>query len=268
MHDPVALVSIPTTPVTPVRFVAASGVKHPLALCGLGITALFALGFFAAGLPVISVCMLVVSGVWSFVLGSALGTANERCETPRHHKVAPEEIASIEVRAIYRAILFGLAEIESALAAAPRLGTSMASVIQRCRQAVELTGRIALLANPIQRYLDTHDASLIRSALERLRARTETANDDGAVGAWSHAVAARVRQLATLDQLAAKREQICARLELVHAAFESFAAAIVRIHVLDEEQIVLAGESVTDQLEEIGDDLHVLESALDLELAS
>ena len=40
----------------------------------------------------------------------------------------------------------------------------------------------------------------------------------------------------------------------------------MKLQSLDDEQIALAGESVTDQLAEISDDLAVLESALDPDL--
>jgi len=46
----------------------------------------------------------------------------------------------------------------------------------------------------------------------------------------------------------------------------TFAAAIVKLHALDEEQLVLAGESVADHLDGAGDDLDVLESAIALDL--
>ena len=71
-----------------------------------------------------------------------------------------------------------------------------------------------------------------------------------------------------LDQIVAKRDQVCARLELVHAALDAFAATIVKLHTIDEEQIVLAGESISDHLDGVAEDLEVLESALELDLAA
>ncbi|HEU4733205.1 MAG TPA: hypothetical protein VFT22_35175 [Kofleriaceae bacterium] len=261
LHDPVALVSIPAAglPAPPARGAALSGARHPLALCGFGATALLAMGFLAAGLPMISVCMLAISGVSSFVVGSALGLASTAQEQPPW--VIPDDIASSEVRATYRSILLGIREVEDALHDAPRLRSSLASALERCRASVELAGRTALVANPLQRYLERHDASHVRSALDRLRARAMSA-DQGAAGAWNQAVIARERQLVTIDQIRAKRDEICARLELIHAALDGFAAAIVRLQALDDEQVVLAGESVIDQLAEITDDLEVLETAL------
>ncbi len=52
------------------------------------------------------------------------------------------------------------------------------------------------------------------------------------------------------------------------AALETFAAMIVKLHVLDDEQVAVAAESVTEHLDGIGGDLAVLESALAVDLAA
>jgi hypothetical protein len=261
MRDPLALIPLPTPSV---RFGAYPDARQRVALCGLGATVLLAMGFLTAGLPVISMCMLALAGVSSFVFGSATELAGEA----RDRQVVPEDIAASDVRAQYQAILLGLAEVERALGDAPRLRTSLAPVVERCRTAVKLAGRLALLANPIQHYLDDHDAGFVRAAVDRLHARAAATRDDVALGALHQAAATRARQLATLDQIAARRDRICARLELVHAALEAFAVTILKLHTLEEEQIVLAGESVTEHLDGIQDDLDVLEAALEPELAA
>jgi hypothetical protein len=66
----------------------------------------------------------------------------------------------------------------------------------------------------------------------------------------------------------AMRDRIHARLELVRAALESFAATVVRLHVVGEEQVTLAEESVVDQLDGVGAELDVLETALAMDLAA
>lgn len=263
MSDPLALAPHPPTSVS---LTAPTSPRPRYALYGFGATALLAMGFLTAGLPLISMCMLAVAAVSSLALGSPAGAANDSRDDAQGRWVAHENIVANEAHAGYCAILLGFADVERALADAPRLRSPLASVIERCRAAVALSGRIALLANPLQRYLDTHDAGAIQLALERLRTRAETTSDDVTVAALSHAAAARARQLAIVEQIAAQRDRISARLALIHAALETFAATIVKLQSLDEEQIVLAGESITDQLAEIGDDLAVLESALDPDL--
>ena len=265
MHESLALIPLSTVPVPSA---SRPGPKQSLALCSFAAAGLLGMALFVAGLPVISMCVLAFSGVSSFVVGSTIAAAGQARENARLGSVAPEHVASSEARTTYRAILFALSEVERALGDAPRLTRSMAPVIERCRAAVQLSGRIALLANPLQRYLDRHDAAFVRSELDRLRARAETTTDQAALGAFSSAAAARTRQLAVLDQIIAKRDQVCARLELVHAALDAFAATIVKLHTLDEEQLVLAGESVADHLDGIADDLDVLESELELDLAA
>lgn len=262
MPDPTAL--IPLTASRPVRLVAFSESKQRAALCGLGAIVLLAMGFLTAGLPVISMCMLALAGVSSFVFGSTAELARDAL----NRRVAPEEILSGEVRALYRSVLVGFADVERALGEAPRLAASLAQVVERCRAAVRLSGRIALLANPIQRYLDAHDAALVRTALDRLRARAQVTRDGVAITALHHAAATRTRQLAMVEQIAAKRDQIAARLELVAAALEAFAVTIVKLHTLEEEHVVMAGESMADQLDGIHEDLEVLETALDPDLES
>lgn len=258
MSDPLAL--------APSLSASATQPRPRYALYGFGATALLAMGFLTAGLPLISMCMLAVAAVSSLALGSPSGAANDTSDDAQGRWVAHENIVASEAHAGYCAILLGFADVERALADAPRLRAPLASVIERCRAAVALSGRIALLANPLQRYLDTHDAGSIRLALDRLRARAETTSDEVTVAALGHAAAARARQLAILEQIAAQRDRISARLALIHAALETFAATIVKLQSLDDEQIALAGESVTDQLAEISDDLAVLESALDPDL--
>jgi hypothetical protein len=200
-------------------------------------------------------CVLAASALSSFVVGPALVAAT--CDRPR--RVNPEAIASSEVRAAYRSILLRLAEVEIALAEAPRLKNVMATAIERARAAVALSGQIALLANPLHRYLDNHSESLVRSELGRLGERSEAATDEAAVTAWSQASAARARQLSIHGQIAAQQDRIHARLELVNAGLEAFSATIARLHALDEEQVMLASESVTDRLDGLGEELAALE---------
>jgi len=263
MNDPLALIPVRETIA---HLVIQPGTRQSLALCSSAAASVLAMGLFVAGLPVISMCMLAISGVSTFMIGSAIAVGGAARDKLRPRCVTPGDISSYEARATYRAILLGLDEVERALGDAPRLGTSMAPVIERCRDAVELSGRIALLANPLQRYLDGHDPMFIRAELDRLQSRVESTSDDAALGAFKQAAAARQRQLVIVGQIIAKRDQVCARLELVHAALDAFAATIVKLRTLDEEQIVLAGDSVSDHLDGIGEDLAVLESALELDL--
>lgn len=228
---------------------------HP----AVGLAGALAIGSFLIGLPVLSACAIVAGGVAVATINAVRSRAPERV-------VLPEEIATLELRDAYRKVLHALADVQRGLAASPRLRSSMAPVLERSRAAVSLCGRLALLAGPVQRYLDLQDPQRIRSEAARLRERAEAADDEAAAAAWGHARAARERQLATYDRLRASRERILARLELTAAALDSFSAMIVRLQLESEEHFLLAGESVAEHLDGIGGELSALESALAADL--
>lgn len=259
MHDPLALVPISTSPAPSILRYRARPV-----LPGFFIGGLLAMALFLAGAPLLSMCVLTASALSSFMVGSVLSVAGDKSRVP----IYPEEIASSELRASYRSILIELTQIEQTLEESPRLAPLMGPAIGRARDAVELSGQIALLANPLQRYLDKHSHSFVRSELQRLRERTEAASDEAATTVWNQAVVARTRQLAIHDQMAAQQDRIAARLELVRAGLETFSATIARLHSADEEQVVLAGASVTEQLDAMREDLAACESAFEVEAAA
>jgi hypothetical protein len=181
--------------------------------------------------------------------------------------VLPEDILSFDAQETYRCILLALVDVERAFAVAPHLESMAQPLLERCRTAVALSGRIAMLGNPIQRYLDLHDPAYVRFELDKLRARRGATRDDMTIDTLDHAAGARQRQLAVHEELVAIRGRIQARLELVRAGLESFAAIVVKLQVVNDEAIELAAQSVDEQLDGIGEDLQVLESALVLEAA-
>lgn len=259
MQDP-QLALLPTSApalVPPIRPGFRLDPPRPAVAPGLGLAGAIVVASFLAGLPLLSLCVLGVGGVAAVVRGTLT-----RLRGPSVEQVALDTIASREAREAYQSTLLAFADVQRALAASARLRSSMAPVLERSRAAVVMCGRMAQLASPLQRYLDVHDPAVIRAELERLRARAEAASDDLAASAWSHATAARARQLAVHEQMTALRDRIVARLELVRAALESFTAMIVRLAVVDEEQLILAGESMAEHLNGVDDELAALESAL------
>ena len=211
------------------------------------------IGLFLAGLPLVSLAVLASAGVYALIAKS------RRRPDPA---VLPEDIVSFDAQETYRCILLALADVERALAAAPHLDAMAQPLLERCRTAVALSGRIATLGNPIQRYLDLHDPAYVRFELDKLHARRGATSDVVTIGALDHAAAARKRQLAVHDELVAARDRIQARLELVRAGLESFAAVVVKLEVANDEAIELVEQSVDEQLDGIGEDLQVVESAL------
>ena len=262
MHD--AQLALFRLPGTALATGARPSVGRSLGLYGLGVACLATIGLFAAALPAIWIVILAVSATASFVLGLSAACVDR--PTPR--AIAPESIASHDLRETYRTVLFALAELDRAGADAPRLGASVDPVLERCRAAVITCGRMARLADPLQQYLDAHDPAYLRWELDRLRARTAATRDEATVAALTHAAEARARQLATYTQIAGQRDRIHARLELVRATLESFTATIVKLQGAGEEQLVLAGESMAEHLDELGDELSALEAALETDLAA
>jgi hypothetical protein len=180
----------------------------------------------------------------------------------------PDVILAPETRDTYRAILGAQAEIRRSLLEAVPLHGSLSVILERCDAAVQQCARMALLTNPLQRYLEAHDRERTQAELERVQRKGAASSDTQTSDALSRAAAARTRQLETHDQLAGLRDRIQARLELVRAALESFSATVIKLQVTGAEQMILSGETVMDHLDGVGDELEVLETELALDLAA
>jgi len=253
-----------TTVIMPAELALAPSTQVPLAvqeardwsLHAFAATILLSFILLVVGMPVISAALVAASSASTLAL---LRTTPHSSRS----RLLPEAIVSLEARQTYRAILGAFAEIERIAHATPS-ATSM-RVIDRCRSAVELCARVAVLGNPIQRYLDGHQPEHLRSELDRLRAHTEVAADERTISDLSRATAARARQLATYEEMRAMRDRIQARLELVHASLESFAAQLLKLQVVEEEDLAFADETVTERIDGISEELDILESTLALD---
>jgi len=245
------------------------GAAEAAVTCGFAFTSMFSVLLFLAGMPLVSMGVLALTGVTTLLIESALAARRRRSAATAARALAvPERIAGREARETYRAILHVYAEIQRELSDAVTLRASRAVVIERCAAAVNQCSRMAVLCNPLQRYLDAHDRAAAVAETERLHVRSEIAVDPLAGEALGRAAEARTRQLATHDEITRMHERILARLELVRAALESFAATIVKLRVAGEEQRLLSGTSVLEHLEGVGDELDVIETELALDLAA
>lgn len=237
-------------------------------MCGFAFTSMLSVVLFLAGMPLISMGVLAITGVSTIVLESAMSAHRRRPGASPGALELPEMVVAVEARDTYRAILTAHADIRRVLGETASLRASRAAVLERCDAAVRQCGRLAVLGNPLQRYLDAHDRAQTHADLERLRQRSEVAGDEPTGDALGRAATARARQLETHDQIVGMRDRIQARLELVRAALESFSATIVKLRVAGEEQLILSGDSVVDHLEGVGDELDVLEAELSIDLAA
>jgi hypothetical protein len=265
----VALVALSSTALADPR--GESGATDAAVMCGFAFASMLSVVLFLAGLPLLSMGLLALTGVSTIAIESAM-TAQRRPlgpdGAPPGALELPESILAHEVRDTYRAILAAYADVVRAIREAPGLGESRVAVLQRCGAAVEQCGRMAVLSNPLQRYLDGHDRVQTQAERDRLQLRSETAADESTGEALGRAARARARQLETHDQIAGMRDRISARLELVRAALESFSATIVRLRVAGEEQMLVSGESILEHLDGVGDELEILETALTLNIAA
>lgn len=226
-------------------------------LQAFAVTGVLSFILLLVGMPVVSAALVAASSASTIALLRA-------SPNPSRGRLLPEAIVSLEARQTYRAILDALAKIERIVDALPSpAGTR---VIERCRTAVDVCARAAYLGNPVQRYLDSHDAHDLRGEIERLRTRTEQTADARTISDLSRATAARARQLATYDEMCAMRDRIQARLELVHASLESFAAQLIKLDAVEQEELAFADQTVTDRIDGIGEELEILESTLAADL--
>jgi hypothetical protein len=228
-----------------------------------GVAGVVSITAFLAGLPLTSMGLIAGATVL-FVLGTLRPwspPAAIRDELP------PEEVVSFETREALRGILSAQRQLERVVDESTNLAPSIRSVLDRVVEVVTLSQRMARLSNPLQRYLDDHDPTVVRAELDRLRGRAEATGEAHAAAAFGHAAAARARQLATIDEIVALRDRIDARLELVRAALEAFTATIVRLRGDSEDHQATAGETVTEQLDHAANELAIVETTLD-ELAA
>jgi hypothetical protein len=231
-------------------------------MAALGLAGTLSVAMLLAGMPLIA--MGIVAAVSTmFAIRSKAASAARALRSAA--LPAPEAVLALDLRDAYRAILALYDEIERAIAIARRLRSAIDPILERCMAAVELCGRLALLANPLQQHLDAHDPRVVRTELERLRERCEAMTDEEAANVLRGAIAARTRELGNLDEMAVMRDRIHARLEICRAAFSAFAATIVKLHVADEEQVATGTGSLSEHLERVTDKLEILEAVLAVE---
>lgn len=268
MYEPpaVSLVSIPSAALSVARVEPGSG--DAAVMCGFAFTSMLSVVLFLAGMPLVSMGVLAITGVSTIMLESALAARRRRLGASVEDLELSEVILALETRDAYRAIVSAYGEIRRSLAETGAMRALRSTVLARCEAAVRQCGRLAVLSNPLQRYLDGHDRKHTRAELDRLRDRCASTTDDATSEALGRAASARDRQIETHDQMVRMRDRIQARLELVRAALESFSATIIKLRVAGEEQMVLAGDSVIEHLDGVDDELEVLEAELTMDLAA
>ena len=231
-------------------------------MAALGLAGTLSIAMLLVGMPLIS--MGIVAAVSTvFVVRSKAASAARALRQAA--LPTPEAVASLELREVYRGILATYEEIERGVTNARRLRSAIGPILERCITAVEMCGRLAMIANPLHHHLAVHDPKGLRAEIDRLQARCDALTDEDAAKVLRGAVAARTRELANLDHMAVMRDRIHARLEVCRASFAAFAATVVKLHVADEEQLGVAAGTLNDHLDGVSDNLEIMESVLGVE---
>jgi uncharacterized protein YhaN len=231
-------------------------------IAALGLAGTLSIAMLLVGMPLISMGIVAAASTVFVVRSKAAAAARalRQAALPM-----PEAVASLELREVYRGILATYEEIERSVTDARRLRSAIGAILERCISAIEMCGRLALLANPLHHHLAVHDAKGLRAEIGRLQARCDGLADEDAAKVLRGAVAARKRELANLDHMAVMRDRIHARLEVCRASFAAFAATVVKLHVADEEQLGLATGTLNEHLDGVSDKLEIMESVLGVE---
>jgi hypothetical protein len=189
---------------------------------------------------------------------------------PRHGSdtLFPQDIHDPALRNTYARILTARSDLEYVLVGAPGFAASARSLGERCDEAVRICARVVPVANRVHAYLSVNDAWRVAHEAALLRSSSAVTQDEVAARNFAQAADAYDRQLALCDELARTRDRIQARLDLVLASLRSFAAAVVRQQVAEDEQLAVAGESIAENVEGVRRELEVLESALELDAAA
>ena len=254
---------------------AATAAFRPRALRGLGLASVIAFTLVLIGSPAFAPWILA-TGAAHYLMVVALYTFSEGY-TQRVHgpfglplepDVDPDQIGPADLRANYLNILRVHEEIRTTLDSNGGGHRALLDVYRRCGDAVQVAGRVALLGNPLQRYLDDHDPARLDAETRRLEMRASITGDREASLAYRQAAAARKRELETYGQLQRLYERMKARLELVAATLASVAATTIKLCTVDLEHLAMTKETLVDQIDSLGEDLRFLESAMEDSLAA
>jgi hypothetical protein len=249
---------------------AAAAAISARRLRGLGVATALAFALWLVGLPwaaplAFGVGLAHYAGavIGATVRAGRTERARGALAQPLRPEIDPAEITSIDLRAAYLDILRVHEDIRRSLLDAERMQSTLRALFGQCGDVVQVAGRLARLANPLHDYLEVHGANQAKQELHRLAVTADGTSDRVAQAVYQSAAAARGRQLGTLLEIQQLRDRIRARLELIGASLASVQALVIKLQVLDLEKVAVAGESMSDQLASLGEELVVLESMIE-----
>ncbi|HWM85637.1 MAG TPA: hypothetical protein VNO33_07360 [Kofleriaceae bacterium] len=228
------------------------------------------LGAGVAGLPALAGCMLGFGAVSysAMVLRDVFRPDLARLVygplgPPLRPEVKPSQLAPQEIHAAYVEILRAHEDIRVALGRSDGILEPLRDAYDRLTELVQAAGRVARRGNALQAYLRKYCPQGIESEVTQLEARTGETKDEEAARAFRQAAAARRQQLDIYRQIEGLYDRVKARLALVASFLGAVGALVVKLHVLDLEQVEAAGSSISDHLDLLRSDLELLESSLE-----
>jgi hypothetical protein len=233
------------------------------------------IGAGAAGLPTLAGCVLGLGAVSysAMVLRDVFRPDLARLVygplgPPLRPEVKPSELGPQEVHAAYVDILRAHEDIRSTLVRSEGIIEPLRDAYDRLSELVQAAGRVARRGNALQSYLRKYCPQGLESEAAQLDLRMGETGDEQAARAFREAARARRQQLDIYRQIEGLYDRVKARLALVASFLGAVGALVVKLHVLDMEQVEAAGSSISDHLDLLRSDLELLESSLEGAMSS
>lgn len=234
----------------------------------------FALPIGAAGFPVVAMAILGAgAGVWAtlFVrdlLGSELAA---RVYGPLGPPIEPEvqvhELGSLELASSYADLLNTYEQIRVFLRASPVLVATFGGLYARLSELVQLAGRVARNGLRLRAYLDADNPENLAAAAAQLDDRADATHNEDAARTFRLAAVSRRRQLSTYRDIEGLYDSVVARLAILAALFGVVEARLVELEAVDDEQSAAVGLELTEEIQEVEEELELLGSSVETALA-
>lgn len=264
-------------PQADLRKLAVASAASPMNLGVLGTGTLGTLGLVLAGKPIIGVFVLAL-GVVAYGALIGLDMFNDKfirkvyelpdpddeqaLEAPAP-AVAVEDIEPVDLRRLYASVLTARQDVLGAVhSAGDLLQESLRDTVERCAELVQEAGRLARRGTGLQRYMSRENPRNIASEAEDLDAQAAATRDDTAAQSFRKAAQSKRQQLETYNQLQGFYDRIKAQLSVIETSLDGVQAKIVKLNATDIEEAASIGASITQHLDALSSDMHMLESTV------
>lgn len=261
-----------------VRKLAIASAASPVNLGVLGAGTLGTLGLVLAGHPILGVAVL---GLGALAYGALIGMDMFSDKFIRKVynlpdpgaselsgriaiEVPPPDIEPLELRGLYVAVLTNYEEVRETVSnGGDMLQNSLSDTLERCAELVREAGRVAKRGNSLSRYKSRVRPGEIQGEIDRLEAQARSTTDEKAAETFLQAANAKRRQLDTYMQIEGLYDRIKAQLSVIETSLDGVQAKVVKLNATDIEEAATVGASISQNLDALTDDMHVLESTVD-----